>query len=224
MNLPYRAYYNKGPLPDNPDRLRSVEVFLQLSVTDIFHLSHSPEHGFSQGVLVLVDSKTKIVEEGRLGTMRILNCRERRDVLRLFLSCEDRIGRRLERDEMAELAGMLNPVLHRYNNVIIPDGEYEMGFADLKDLSKRKLRVRRTGYDMGPYYDSDRLHAYESQLEQSLPQLEFLKARLSDAIANDRPDDLLRLSRQVAGLMRQVSAARNWVNGFREAERYIGGA
>lgn len=225
MTYRYREFYNREMRTIDPSAFRSLEAFLQLSTNEMYHVSYDSDNGLRQHVIRLVDSKTRIEHCDPTGTLRRINRKSRRDLLRLLLEWGRCDGQVLDEEEMTRFLTDLGQVCHRYNNVIIHDSEIEMTFEELKDLSKRKLRIRSTGAPEAalPYYDPEELPAYEGRLSKDEDTLASSKQKLVDAIEDDRPDAVLTLSRKVADLMRLVDADRRRIEGLREAKRYIDG-
>lgn len=223
MMLGYRQHYNKAVLPFGPSDLHDIELWFQMSPYEFFHVRHDGTDGYRHMVRVLVDSKTKLRDEHVPNEcMRRLNGRHRRDLLRLWMRWEKRYGKVLDEGELAELIGELVPICHRYNNVIILDGEYEMTFEDIKDFSKRKLRIRSTRDKGADYYRPDLLPVYEERLQDGSKRLDDMKRHLIEGLDEDRPEVIARLSPRVVDLMRQVKSDGRHVEELREAIRYLG--
>lgn len=222
MTLPYRKHYNQDIRSVSPSDFRSLDVLLQVSTTEIYRISHDPEDGFHHGVIRLVDSKTRIEGCDARDTFRRVNMRSRRDLLRFLLKWDEQEGEALGDGELEGLLGDVHELCHHYNNVVILDKETEMGFEDLKDLSKRKLRVRGTGTYEPEYYKPEELLLYEERLVKEEERLADLKRDLVSAIESDRPGLVTSLAPKVASMMRDVMGSRQRVEEMRESARYLG--
>jgi len=222
--LGYRQHYNKAILPFEPSGLRDIELWFQMSPYDFFHVRHDCTDGYRHMTRRLVDSKTRLQDERSPSEcMSRLNGRHRRDLLRLWMRWEERQGKVLDEGELAELVRELAPLCHRYNNVIILDDEYEMTFEDIKDFSKRKLRIRSTRDKGMDYYRPELLPVYEKRLTENRKRLDDMKRRLIEGLDCDRPEIVARLSPRVVDLMRQVKSDGRHVEELREAIRYLEG-
>lgn len=221
MDLPYRKYYNKPILPVDSSGWRSLEVFLQMSTSEIYHVSYDPEEGFSQCVLLFVDSKRRLRECAYGETRERVNMEGRRDLLRFFLGWSERTGI-LSDDGLNELVGDLAPLCLHYNNVILVDGVRSMDFCDFKDFSKRKLRSRKTGKWFPPYLSPEVMLDVDRRLTRNEARLADAKARLVAAIEGNRPDDVRRFAALTADLMQDMLRDGERSRKLHEACRYVG--
>ena len=207
-----------------PSEFRDIELWFQMSPYEFFRIVYDGTDGYSHMMEVLIDSKTKLRDEhGHGECMSRLNGETRRDLLRLWMRWDGKSGKILDGDDMSELIRDLVPICHRYNNVIICDGEYEMTFDDIKDFSKRKLRIRGTR-NVGPvgYYRPELLPVYEKRLEEDSENLEGMKRRLIAGLEANDFGVVASLSPKVVELMRRTETYGRYVRELKDAIGYMG--